>query len=68
MCVCVCVDVDDYDVIRSYVMLQVCIWSDTHSTIGRLACYAGGTYWFYAYGIQLNINLFHFHSFCANFK
>jgi hypothetical protein len=36
-----------------YQILQVCIWCYTHSSARRLACHAGGTNWFYAYGILL---------------
>lgn len=37
---------------------QVRIWGDTHSSIRRLACYACGSHWFYAYGIQFTISFF----------
>ena len=40
-------------------MLQVRIWSDTHSSIGRLACYARGTHWFHAYGMPFTISIYH---------
>ena len=43
-------------------MLQVRIWSDTHSSIGRLACYARGTHWFHAYGMLFTISLCLYHS------
>jgi len=44
--------------------LQVRVWNDTHSSIGRLASYASGTHWLFAYGITLKNSLFSCHSFC----
>lgn len=47
-----------YVVIICIDLFQVCIWSDTHSSTGRLACHASGPHWFYADGILLKFYKF----------